>query len=189
MRARKQVRLKGFDYSKDGFYFITICSKNRENIFGDIAVGADGGRPAQIALNDFGRIVDEELKKSQIIRNEIVLDHYVVMPNHVHCIVVIKQNHMDLTGRQGTGRQVKGRQPSAPTDVVRNRSLSSFVQGFKSAVTTRINTIRNMPGEPVWQRSFHDHIIRNEHSLNAIREYIAKNPINWEQDIDNRINL
>ena len=186
MRSRKQVRLKDFDYSKDGFYFITICSKNRENIFGDIAVavGDDGCRPTQIALNDFGRIVDEELKKSQIIRNEIVLDHYVVMPNHVHCIVVIEQNHRGLTGRE-----IAGRQPSAPTGVHHKRSLSSFVQGFKSAVTTRINTLRHTPGEPVWQRSFHDHIIRNERSLNAIREYIANNPKNWERDIDNLINL
>ena len=163
MRTRKPNRLKDFDYSKDGFYFITICSKNRENIFGDVIVGADGCRPAQVALNDFGRIVDEELQKSPMIRKEIVLDHYVVMPNHVHCIVMIEQNHRGLTGRE-----IAGRQPSAPTDVVRNRSLSSFVQGFKSAVTTRINTIRNMPGEPVWQRSFHDHIIRNEHPYNVI---------------------
>lgn len=184
MRTRKPNRLKDFDYSKDGFYFITICSKNRENIFGDVIVGADGCRPAQVALNDFGRIVAEELQKSPRIRKEIVLDQYVVMPNHVHCIVVIEQNHRGLTGRE-----IAGRQPSAPTGVHLKRSLSSFVQGFKSAVTTRINTLRHTPGEPVWQRSFHDHIIRNERSLNAIREYIANNPINWERDIDNLINL
>ena len=77
-----------------------------------------------------------------------------------------------------------GLQPSAPTDN-HNRSLSAFVQGFKSAVTARINTLRNMPGKPVWQRSFHDHIIRNERLLHAIREYIANNPIHWEQDMDN----
>ena len=184
MSARKRIRLKGYDYSKKGFYFITICSKNRENIFGDVIVGADGCRPVQVALNDFGSIVDEELKNSQIIRNEIVLDQSVVMPNHVHCIVVIGQDRMDLTGRE-----IAGRQPSAPTGVHLKRSLSSFVQGFKSAVTTRINTLRHTPGVSVWQRSFHDHIIRNQRSLNAIRKYIANNPINWEKDIDNLINL
>jgi REP element-mobilizing transposase RayT len=114
MKTRKQIRLKDYDYSKDGFYFITICSKNRENIFGDVIVGADGCRPvscrpAKVALNDFGRIVDEELEKSLMIRKEIVLDQYVVIPNHVHCIIVIEQNHIDLRGRQGTGRPITGR--------------------------------------------------------------------------------
>jgi putative transposase len=181
LRTRKHNRLKDYDYATDGFYFITICSKNGENIFSDIPVGADGCRPTDpinVQLNDFGRIVGEELKKSQNIRDEIIVDYYVIMPNHVHCIIVIEQNGMKITGRQ----------PSAPT-CNRKRSLSSFVQGFKSAVTARINTLRNMPGEPVWQRSFHDHIIRNERSLHAIREYIANNPIHWEQDIENLLSL
>ena len=130
MRTRKPHRLKDFDYSKDGFYFITICSKNRENIFGDVIVGADGCRPAQVALNDFGRIVDEELQKSPMIRKEIVLDHYVVMPNHVHCIVVIEQNHRGLTGRE-----IAGRQPSAPT-------VSGMIQWFKTMSTN--DYIRNV---------------------------------------------
>jgi REP element-mobilizing transposase RayT len=175
-RTRKQVRLPNYDYSKNGFYFITICTKNRENIFGDISVGAAGWPPAYttgIQLNDFGKIVYEELKKSQIIRDEIILDQYVIMPNHVHCIIgIVADNNV-------------GGQPAAPT----KGSLPSFVNGFKSAVTTRINILRNMPGEPVWQRSYYDHIIRNERSLNAIRQYILDNPINWEQDIDNLINL
>ncbi|MBN2425369.1 MAG: transposase [Calditrichaceae bacterium] len=98
------------------------------------------------------------------------------MPNHVHCIIVISGNN--------TGAGIMGSRPAAPT----KKSLSFFVNGFKSAVTERINTLRNMPGEPVWQRSFHDHIIRNERSLKAIRKYIANNPINWKKDIDNLIN-
>jgi len=177
LKGKKHNRLKDYDYATDGFYFITICSKNRDNIFGDIPVGADGCRPADtidVQLNDFGRIVDDELNKSQNIRNEIFINQYVIMPNHVHCIIVIEQNGMNITCRQ----------PSAPTDY-RKRSLSAFVQGFKSAVTARINTLRNTPGKPVWQRSFHDHIIWNEQSLHAIREYITNNPIRWEQDIDN----
>ena len=140
-----------------------------------------------VQLNDFGRIVDEELKKSQIIRDEIILDQYVIMPNHIHCIILIAGCNKaggQPTGDQPMGGQPAGGQPAAPT-----RTLSSFVNGFKSAVTTRINALRNTSGHPVWQRSFHDHIIRNERSLNAIREYIANNPLNWEQDIDNLIHL
>lgn len=178
LTTRKQIRLPNYDYSKNGYYFITICTKNRKNIFGDIPVGAAGQPPetgrlpddtTNIQLNDFGRIVDEELRKSQIIRDEIILDQYVIMPNHIHCIIGIT-----------AGNNVGG-QPAAPT----RGTLSSFVNGFKSAVTTRINTLRNTPGESVWQRSFYDHIIRNERSLNALREYILANPANWEQDIDN----
>ncbi|MCP4651963.1 MAG: transposase [Candidatus Omnitrophica bacterium] len=95
------------------------------------------------------------------------------MPNHIHGIVIIKNNI------------IKGRQPSAPTDKINQKqSLSLFVAGFKSVVTKRINTLRNAPGNPVWQRSFYDRIIRNDRPLNAIREYIANNPQNWENDID-----
>ena len=176
MKTRKKVRLPNYNYSENGFYYITICTKNRENIFGNIPVGAAGWPPDNvpgIQLNDFGKIVEEELKKSEIIRDEIIIDQYVIMPNHIHCIICI------------TGGNNAGGQPAAPTKGL----LSSFVNGFKSAVTSRINTLRNMPGEPVWQRSFYDHVIRNERSLNAIREYILINPVNWELDTENLLNL
>ncbi|MFH0790129.1 MAG: transposase [Candidatus Omnitrophota bacterium] len=173
--TRKQIRLKNYDYSLNGYYFITMCSNNRKNIFGEISVGADGCRPdntTQRILNEFGLIVNEELENTENIRHEIKLDKYVIMPNHLHCIIIIQR---DLTGGQ----------PSAPT----GQTLSSFVSGFKSVVTKRINILRDTPKKPVWQRSFYDHVIRNERSLSAIREYISNNPINWEQDIDNLINL
>lgn len=194
LRTRKQNRFKNYDYSKNGFYFITMCSKNREHIFGHISagadgpdmfhgeasVGADGCRPV---LNEFGRIVEEELKKSQRLRKKIKVDRYVIMPNHVHCIIVIEQGDLHNTGRQPSNTS---RRPSAHT--YGKRSLSSFVQGFKSAVTTRINTLRNMPGKPVWQRSFHDRIIGNEQALIAIRKYSANTLKNWKKGIDNLIN-
>ncbi|UCB57618.1 MAG: transposase [Candidatus Omnitrophota bacterium] len=174
-KTRKQIRLKEYDYSLNGYYFITMCSYNRENIFGEIPVGADGCRPdnnTKIILNEYGLIVEEELKNTENIRQEIKLDRYAIMPNHVHCIIIIQ-------------RQLSGGQPAAPT----GQTLSSFVSGFKSVATKRINILRDTSAKPVWQRSFYDHIIRNDRSLNAIREYISNNPFNWEQDIDNLINL
>lgn len=180
LKQRKPTRLKNYDYSENGYYFVTICSKNRENIFGkyQCPVGADGRRPdIKIKLNEFGLIVEEELKNSEIIRTEIKLDNYVIMPNHIHAIIIIQRN---LTGGQ----------PAAPTDNINQKqTLSSFVAGFKSIVTKRINVLPNTPGTPVWKRSFYDHIIRTDRSLQAIREYIANNPENWENDIDNLINL
>ena len=92
--ARKQIRLKNYDYSENGYYFITICSQNRENIFGEIVVGADGCRPdnnIQIKLNKFGLIVDEKLKNTENIRNEIKLDQCIIMPNHLHCIITLNR--------------------------------------------------------------------------------------------------
>ena len=105
------------------------------------------------------------------------MDQYVIMPNHLHCIIIINR--------------AASQPPLRITSNIINRkqTLSSFVSGFKSVVTKRINILRGTPKKPVWQRSFYDHVIRNERSLNAIREYISLNPENWKQDIDNLINL
>ena len=185
LKTRKQNRLKNHDYSLNGYYFVTICSFNRHNLFGEIInnnkiVGADGRRPdnnIQIELNKFGLIVDNELKNTENIRHEIKLDQYIIMPNHIHAIIIIQHN-------------ITGDQPAAPTDNhICKQTLSSFVAGFKSVVTKRINILRGTLQKPVWQRSFYDHIIRNEKSLHAIRKYIAINPENWENDIDNLLNL
>ena len=138
---RKPIRLKNHDYSLNGYYFITICSKNRQNIFGEIindkkSVGANGCWPVnngmKIKLNAFGSIVDEELENTENIRNEIKLDQYVIMPNHLHAIIIIQRN-------------LSGGRPSAPTDNInRKHTLSSFVSGFKSIVTKRVNKVKGV---------------------------------------------
>ena len=165
----------------DGWYYITICAKDKENVFGEYnpnSVGVDGCRPSnKIIINEFGSIVDDELNKSGKIRNEIYLDEYVIMPNHIHAIIIIKNNIEN--------HSVKGGQPAAPTIFNGKRSLSSFVAGLKSTVTKRINVLRGTPQKPVWQRSFYDHVICNEKSLHEIRQYIHNNPINWALDENN----
>ncbi|MFH1855730.1 MAG: transposase [Candidatus Omnitrophota bacterium] len=121
-------------------------------------------------LNNIGLIVEDELKNTEYIRNEIKLDNYVIMPNHIHAIIIIQ-------------RILTGGWPAAPTDKInRKQTLSSFVAGFKSAATKRINALRGTPKQPVWQRSFYDHVIRNDESLNEIREYIVNNPAKWDED-------
>jgi len=183
--TRKQIRLKNYDYSLNGYYFITVCSMDRKNIFGEIinnedSVGANGCWPdnnIKIKLNRFGLIVDEELKNTENIRHEIKLGQYAIMPNHLHCIIIINR--------------AASQPPLQTTSNIINRkqTLSSFVSGFKSVVTKRINILRGTPKKPVWQRSYYDHIIRSNKSLKRIREYISGNPVNWKQDIDNLINL
>ena len=124
-------------------------------------------------INDWGKLVQGEWEKSAQIREEIELDGFIVMPNHIHAIIII-------TG--GSGRAT-GRSPLQAGPA--KRSLGAFVGGFKSVVTKRINETRGAPGTPVWQRNYFEHVIRDEDSLNRIRRYIDDNPARWEFDREN----
>jgi len=179
---RKQIRLKGYDYSLPGYYFITLCTHDRRNLFGDIYDN-------EMHLNAYGRIVWDEWNASFIIRHELLSDEFIVMPNHIHGIVKI----ITETTVGPNGCSAAQRKPIRPhsradqqdqTKIVhfQQKSLSSFMAGFKSAVTKRINKMRNTYGTPVLQYRYHDHIIRNEKELFYIRHYIKYNPMNWKQD-------
>ncbi|GGA26730.1 transposase [Okeania sp. KiyG1] len=179
---RRSLRLRGYDYSQAGAYFLTICTYNRQTLFGEILDG-------KMQLNQLGEVVAEEWERSAQIRQEIELDYSVIMPNHLHGIVVI--NNVGANNPVGAN----GRSPLHDHFVSRHqtplrmkpRSISSLMAGFKSAVTKRINQIR-YHGEqlatsaPVWQRNYYEHIIRNETSLNQLRQYIIENPLKWEID-------
>jgi REP element-mobilizing transposase RayT len=167
-RNRKSVRIKDYDYSQPGAYFVTICTRNRECMFGEIIDG-------EMVLNRFGIIVNEEWLRTAILRvwETVEIDTYIIMPNHVHGIVVI--NH---------GRGVL---QYAPTGMLRSPSqtIGAIIRGFKSASTKRINLSRNTPGNPVWQRNYYEHVIRDEDDLNRIRQYIFENPAHWAEDEEN----
>ncbi len=163
---RRSIRLKDYDYSQAGAYFITICTQNRECLFGEIKDG-------QMRLNEMGKITAIEWENTSVLRPNIELDEWVVMPNHFHGIIII------LDGR-GTARR-------APTAVEQfgkpvSGSIPTIIRSFKSAVTKRINEYRQMVGAKLWQRNYWERIIRNETELNHIREYIHNNPDSWEQD-------
>ncbi len=171
---RRSLRLKGYDYSAAGAYFITICTFQRQCLFGQVVEG-------EMQLNEFGQIVAEEWLHSKEIRQEIDFDEWVIMPNHLHGIVLIES--IDPVGANGC-------LPSSPwcndphrlVPPMRPRSLASLIAGFKSATTTRINTLRDAAGTPIWQRNYYDHIIRNERSLQHIRHYTTNNPLTWADD-------
>lgn len=172
-RNRRSIRLPGYDYSRAGAYFVTLCTQGRSCLFGNIVDG-------EVWLNRFGAIVAEEWLRSAEIRDEIELDEWVIMPNHFHGIVVI-------TDKTGDPR-CTGDRPVAPTGP-RPNSIGALTGGFKSAVTRRINELRNMPGQKVWQRNYWEHIVRNELELARIREYIQNNPAQWELDALNPSNV
>ena len=171
MHRRKSIRLKEYDYSREGAYFVTICTYGKVCVFGEVM-------EEEVRLNDVGLIVEEEWLRTKEIRPEIELDAFIVMPNHLHGIVVIKDTPTDgQKSTVGTHGRVSLQR--------RSRSLSSLMAGFKSAATKRINEMRHTPRTPVWQSRFHDHIIRDGDDLDRIREYIIDNPLKWYLDEDN----
>jgi len=171
---RKSIRLQGYDYTSAGLYFITICTHQRQCLFGTIV-------DSEMRLSDYGQIVSDEWVRSRVIRQEIDLDAWVIMPNHVHGIVVILPTDVPHVGAHG-----RAPLPHVPQRVGiahrKPRSLASFVAGFKSASTKRINIVRNAPGTPIWQRNYYEHIVRNELSLQHLRQYIHNNPLSWQED-------
>jgi REP element-mobilizing transposase RayT len=172
-QARKYARLRGYDYAQPGTYFVTIVAYNRECLFGEIADGS-------FVPNTLGEIVRDEWLQTAQIRPETHLDEFVVMPNHFHGIVSIQSQPVGAHGRAPLPHAVGRQQPyRAP------RSLGSLIAGFKAATTKRINAIRDLPGVPVWQRNYYDHIIREARELDSIRRYIRANPSKWDEDLEN----
>lgn len=172
---RKHNRLKGFDYSSSGWYFVTICTKNREIFFGEVI-------NRKMVLNDYGRIVKQcwfDLSNHYL---NCLLDEFIVMPNHIHGIIVIK--NIKYVGAIFKSPNITGEINFAPTN--KKLSLSTIMKWFKSISSIQIRKYKHLFQ---WQRSFYDHIIRNEKSLFAIREYIRNNPLKWEDDRENVENL
>ena len=163
---RKSNRLSGYDYTQPGAYFVTICTHKMEYLFGIIKNG-------MMVENPLGEIVRKEWFRTREIRNQIELlqDEFVIMPNHIHGIIWI----MDVGA---TGSVARSKDFHGPA----SGSLGAIIGQFKSVTTKRINKYRGLSGKSIWQRSYYDHIIRNEEDYNAIRHYIQMNPQNWESD-------
>ncbi len=176
-RNRRSIRLKGYDYSKAGAYFITLCTQDRACLFGEMADG-------EMQVNEMGQIVRDEWLHTGDMRSNVELDAFVVMSNHFHGIIVL---HSDCRGVLQYAPTDNARSTENQTPQLRSPSqtVGAIVRGFKSASAKSINALRNMPGVQVWQRNYYEHIIRNEESLNLIREYIVNNPLQWELDREN----
>jgi len=168
---RRSIRLKGYDYSQAGAYFITICTQDRACLFGDVVDG-------EMRLNDVGGMVHDEWLRTADMRPNVELDAFVVMPNHFHGIIIL---HPDGRGTLQRTPTTTVEQFGKPT----SNTVPTIVRLFKSASTKRINEHRGTPGVSVWQRNYYEHIIRNEESLNRIRQYIYENPARWDMDRNN----
>jgi len=181
---RRSIRLKGYDYAQPGAYFITICTHNRTPLFGRVV-------NREMALNAFGEVVWACWREIPDHFSRVELDAFVAMPNHVHGIIWIVDD-VDHTGKRHENVGATHASPlhlhfshASPLQDPRgpaSGSLGAVVGSFKSAVTRRINEMRGTPGARVWQRSYWEHIIRDDRALNAIRRYIAENPLRWHLD-------
>ena len=140
--SRKSARIPDFDYSSNNYYFVTICAHNRRCIFGE-----------PDCLNWMGKLVQEEIQKIPTHYASVLVDQYVVMPNHIHMIIVLEEN---------------------------SPNLNQIIAQYKSGVTRKIR--EQSPAVSVWQRSYHDHVIRDQKGYENIWNYIKGNPMNWSKD-------
>ena len=207
---RRSIRLKGYDYTQPGAYFVTFCTYQRDEILGEILHG-------EMKLSALGKILQEEWFRTAQIRKEIQLfdDEFIVMPNHGHGIIRIIETagadgvrpedgvhqinqdaHGDDQDARDKDQDARGENQDAPGEnqdargaSLRRvpRSLGSVMAGFKASVTSRAKRELNIAG--IWQRNYYDQIIRNDRELENIQRYIRNNPLNWQQDRDNLQNI
>jgi putative transposase len=184
---RRSIRLKEYDYTSPGWYYITICTHNRECLFGEVIKG-------KMVLSPIGKTVQEYWLQIPNHLPNIELDEYVIMPNHIHGIIII--NDKNVNNRRG----VRSNAPTNPNITInpdnyfsqispKSGSLSTIIRSYKSAVTKRVNELHNTAGAKLWQRGYYDRIIRNDWELYEIRKYIINNPLKWHLDNENPDNL
>ena len=164
-------RLPRHDYSRPGAYFVTICTVERRCIFGEIVDG-------QMRVNRNGLIVAKQWAGLPSHYANTSLDEFVIMPNHVHGIIHLTEGSSSSVGA--------GFQPADAAHASKpQHGLPEIIRGFKTYSSLEVNRLRGTPGNPVWQRNYYEHVVRTEDDLDAIRKYIAENPLKWADDEEN----
>ena len=158
--VRKHPRLSGHNYSSNGSYFITLCVKDMHEMFGEVVVGRDVHIAPQVQLSAYGAIAAKHIGEIKAQFQNVSIDNHVIMPNHIHMIITVK--HTESDGAMWTSR---------PT----NATIPAMVRSFKTMITKEI-------GFSIWQKSYHDHIIRDEAEYQRIWQYIDENPASWTED-------
>ncbi len=165
------TRLKGWDYSSPGYYFVTICTRKKECVLGEVIDG-------KVCLTEIGEIARQCWLNIPGHFTNVEPDEFIIMPNHVHGIIIIARNvetqHLASPGKRGVSREFKSNEFGP-----QSTNLGSIIRGFKIGVKKYANA-RNLAF--AWQARFYDHIIRDEMELQRIRQYIRNNPGKWEED-------
>lgn len=200
---RRSIRLKGYDYSQEGLYFITICCQNRDQLFGHIENG-------EMILNDFGKIAQEEWANSGIIRDNILIHEYIIMPNHIHGII-------EILFKKGESKDSKNFGELGIALKSPSQTIGSIIRGYKIATIKKIKDyilseeknkereereereestgeLQFAPTAPtptekikslnfkIWQRNYYENIIRDDRAYHNISNYIINNPQKWGKD-------
>ncbi len=175
-KKRRSIRIKGYDYSATGMYFITICTWNHLHLFGEI-------QNDRMIIDKYGKIAEKEWFKTGELRNNIKLHEYIIMPNHFHGIIEIVNCH-SLDCRGTARRALKDFRASTKEQFGKpsSNTIPTIIRSFKGAVTKRIRELENNSGLNIWQKNYYEHIIRNEDSYLKISEYILTNPLKWRLD-------
>jgi len=178
LHHRRSIRLPGYDYSRDGAYFVTICTQDRDCLFGAV----DNG---QTVLNKYGKIAEQCWVEIPQHFPHVELDEYIIMPNHAHGIIMINDDDdgcnvgvQNCVGVQNF-EPLRNHQRNQFQKII-PRSIGSIIRGYKIGVTKWFR--QNTQIKTVWQRNYHERIIRSSKELNRIREYIENNPANWKTD-------
>ena len=179
---RRSTRIPGYDYAGPGMYFVTICTRVREGILGEV-VGQ------QVLLSPEGRIAAEYWRDIPRHFPGVELDEWIVMPNHVHGIIVI-EGRGEAFGEVVTRSDGSSPPNASPLHIPRPHgtakgSVGAVVQNYKSVSSRWINRVRGAGGRSVWQRNYYEHVIRGDDDLARIRTYITENPLRWELDEEN----
>jgi putative transposase len=159
---RRSIRLQGYDYTQPGVYFFTICTQDRQCLFGRVVNGS-------VELSGDGVVAQECWEELPAHCHHVTLDTFVVMPNHVHGILVIADHVIDTISesqKEQFGKPIAG-------------SIPTIIRLYKAAVTRRVNQRHGTPGARIWQRNYHEQIVRDDRSLHQIRNYIVYNPPRW----------
>ena len=178
---RRAMRLRGYDYSQPGAYFVTTCVQHRKCLFGTIIDG-------KMRLNEIGQIVVECWKHIPQHFPSVELGGSVIMPNHFHGIISWNNRRGEVSSSVDTNPHRRGEVPSSVDTNPHRRgevpspSLGKIMAHFKYQSTKHINQHHNTPGTRIWQRNYHDHIIRDDPDLQRLRQYIQDNPMKWELD-------
>ena len=196
-RPGRPRRLREYDYAQDGAYSVTVCTDWRTHLFGRVTDG-------RMELNAVGRIVEKVWHELPEHYPHVELDAFVVMPDHVHGIVVFVGGDSEAgsdsgptleSATVGSRAEEAGLKPAPTQDArtqdeaptkVRRHGLSEVVRGFKTYSGRRVNGLRGTPGVAVWQRGYYEHVVRNEEDMNRIRQYFQENPLRWSLKRENQ---
>jgi REP element-mobilizing transposase RayT len=170
------ARLRGWDYRSRGWYFVTIGSSNRACLFGEIA-------DSEVNLSLIGRIAESELQALSGHYDNVQIDEHVVMPNHVHAIVMIDGDHRFSPNVEASWPS----QNVATFESPKAGSLSAIIRSYKAGVTLQCRDLGL--SQVIWQSRFHDHLLRGDKVISGVRDYIRNNPANWGEDKDNPFRL